>query len=231
MVEMILLSIAMGTSNLCVSATNKIKKLGNVLSGKSLASDIMNKSKKNCLIIERIVNPVAEKINYIKCLKNKEYRFFDYYHVLNKNNNIKYRAKYQLFTFYRDFFKNSKIIELYDNNNVKKGYIEIRPFRNHSKDIRMCYIYVDDKKVISLKKYKTSSNIYASLEDGDFEINYNKLNAYNYKCKNKSIGKLHITLPKEESNYMEKYVVEYENKEDEILEVLISIGIDILNTL
>ena len=30
---------------------------------------------------------------------------------------------------------------------------------------------------------------------------------------------------------MEKYVVEYENKEDEILEVLISIGIDILNTL
>lgn len=30
---------------------------------------------------------------------------------------------------------------------------------------------------------------------------------------------------------MEKYVVEYENKEDEFLEVLMSIGIDILNTL
>ena len=47
----------------------------------------------------------------------------------------------------------------------------------------------------------------------------------------KEIGKLHITLPKEENNYMEKYVVEYENKEDEFLEVLMSIGIDILNTL
>lgn len=231
MVEMILLSIAIGTGNLCESAAHKIKEIGNALSGKSLASDIMNKSKKNCLIIERIINPMAEKINYIKCIMNKEYRYFDYYHVLDNNNNIKYRAKFELFTFYRDIKKNSKIIELFDSNNTKKGYIEIKPFRNQSKDIRMCYIYIDDKNAINLKKYKKSSNIYASLEDGNFEINYNKLNAYNYKCKNKSIGKLHITLPKEENNYMEKYVVEYENKEDEILEVLISIGIDILNTL
>ena len=47
----------------------------------------------------------------------------------------------------------------------------------------------------------------------------------------KEIKKLNITLPKEENNYMEKYVVEYENKEDEFLEVLMSIDINIINNL
>jgi len=231
MVKIILYSIAMGTGKLCVGTVNKIKEIGIVLSGRSLASDIIKKSKNNCLIIEKIINPVTETKKLIKGITNKKYRFFDYYHVLDNNNNIKYIAKYKTFTFFRDLFNNSKKIELHDNNNEKIGYIEIKPFRNHNKDIRMCYIYVNDKKIMNLKKYKKSSNIYASSEEEKFEINYNKLNSYSFKNNKGKIGKVHITRPKEGNNYMEKYVVEYENEDNEILYVLISIGIDILNNL
>ena len=47
-----------------------------------------------------------------------------------------------------------------------------------------------------------------------------------YKVKNKQIWKLYIVQTQKEENYLEKYVLEYEDEENEILGILLSMAID-----
>ena len=59
---------------------------------------------------------------------------------------------------------------------------------------------------------------------------FRSLNAYKFKLDNNTIGKLYITRTKKSEKYIEKYVLEYENNENEILGILLSIAIDLLNS-
>ena len=184
-----------GVGQLVENTREGIDQFGQVISGKLLASDIIKKSKKDCLIINIIRNPTISTPNWIKSIFIKEYRFLDYYHILDGNDNIKYKVKCK-----KNYTK-SKVIGLYNTNDEKIGHI-INNSKKNDEDIKMCSLVINDKKIINLKKYKSSNNIYSIIEQGEIKVDYNNLNAYKFKLDNNTIGKLYITRTKKSEKYI-----------------------------
>ena len=81
-----------------------------------------------------------------------------------------------------------------------------------------------------MKKYEKNNDISVSEENEKYSISFNKLNAYEFKFEKKQIGKLNLTRDPVEKRYISKYVLEYENKEDEVLSILLSLGVKIINS-
>lgn len=196
-----------------------------VMSERVLARDIIEKSEKNCLIIKTILETQKNILGITEGIFSKDSRFVEYYQIIDGEGNIKYKGKYKydylpmLKKFKTD---TSTVIELYDSNNQKRGYIESITYKN----IKMCSVYNNDKRMLDIKRCEGSDEIDISLAERDVKVDYNKLNAYDFKVENKQIGKLYIVRIRKEEKYMEKYVLEYEDKENEILGILLSIAID-----
>ena len=206
------------------NACEGIEKVGEVITGKSLASNLIEKSNKNCLIINLLVNPNSNILNWIKSIFKEEFRFYDYYHILDEVGNIKYIIKYKSFCI------NRKIFGLYNINDDRIGHIEINNFKRNDVDIKTCSLFIDKNNVINLKKYKNSYDIYSTMDKRKLKLYYNKLNTYEFKLEEESIGRTYVTRTKKTEKYIEKYVLEYENIENEILDILLTIAIDLLNT-
>lgn len=196
-----------------------------VMSEKVFARDIIEKSEKNCLIIKTILEAQKNIFDRVNGALNKALNFAECYQIVDGGGNIRYKGKYK--NDYLNMLKNLKtntstVIELYDSNNQKRGYIESITYKN----IKMCSVYNNDKRMLDIKKYEGYDEIDISLAEGNFKVDYNKLNTYEIKVENELIGKLYITRTREEENYLEKYVLEYEDEENEILGILLSMAID-----
>lgn len=190
-----------------------------------LTKDIIEKSEKNCLIIKTILETQKNILSITEGIFNKDSRFVEYYQITDCKGDIKYKGKYKY--DYLPMLKKFKtdttmVIELYDSNNQKRGYIESVTYKN----IKMCSVYNNDKRMLDIKRYEGSNEIDISLAEGNFKVDYNQLNTYEIKVENKQIGKLYIVQTQKEENYLEKYVLEYEDEENEILGILLSMAID-----
>lgn len=196
-----------------------------VMSEKVFARDIIEKSEKNCLIIKTIIEAQKNIFDRVNGVLNKALNFAECYQIVDDAGNIRYKGKYK--NDYINMLKNLKtntstVIELYGSDEQKKGYIESITYKN----IKMCSVYNNDKRLLDIKRYEGSDEIEISLAEGNFKVDYNRLNTYEIKAESKLIGKLYITRTREEEKYLEKYVLEYEDKNDEILGILLSMAID-----
>ena len=149
----------------------KILSLEQAITGKMLASDIVKRSRNNCLIINKIISPTRTILDTLKSIFIDSYRFLDYYHIIDSSGKVKYKVKYHT---------KFKTHGLYNINNEKLGWIEIK----NKEDIRDCCIYVNNNNLINLKKYKNNDDIYAATEQVNLKINYNKINAYELEYDN-----------------------------------------------
>lgn len=200
---------------------NTRKGIEKLITNKSLASDILQNNH-NALVINEICQPAMNIKRWTNSIFSEEDKFLDYYHIFDNASNLKYKIKNKYFIL------KSKVMRLYDDNNQEVGHINTKGLNNDNTDVKTCSIVTNDNKIINLKKYNDSGKIYAGIDQGNFNIEYHNFNTYEFKLNNITIGKLHITQPKKNENYIEKYVLEYENKEDEILGILLSIAIDLL---
>jgi len=233
MLECLLLGLASVTVNAVgatvdgiIKAGEKIGEFGQIIIGKGLASEIAQKSKMNSLIISKKINIQYPSLNGIKRIFKDECTYLDYYKIVDKSGKLNYIGKLK---YSKNFFKKNKIIELFNANSESLGYIEEITKKETGNDISVCSIYEDEKEVLAIKKYTDSSKIFINFDKEDFVIDYNKLNAYDIKYKDKQLGKLHITRQKKENEYEEKYVIEFTNKEDERFFTLLSLAIDMIN--
>ena len=151
-----------------------------------------------------------------------KYKFVDYYQVSDNNENIKYIGKYKYLSIKNSNNKFKKI-EVYDTNNEKIGFIKVINSKNFDKDVKI--YFKKSKFVIELRKDKNSHDIYST--SNNLKIN-KKLNFYLLEFEKNKTSKLHMTLIKKERGYMEKYVLEYEDIQNEASQVLLSIAIDMM---
>lgn len=202
------------------SVKEKMGQVSQIVCGRITTQEIIKKSKENCLIIK--VRKIGNStLDVLKCM------FIVPYKVLDTTSKIKYKANYKVLGNLREYVKGVKIIRIYNCDNVDIGYVKI-DYKECNDAIRYV-LYMEDKKIAAFRKYKDSNKLdIDSLED--VKINYNKLNAYHLKFKNRELAKLNVARIKEENLYTEKYVLEYEDKKDEILVVLLSIATDIINS-
>lgn len=223
-------STYLGGVKLFETTSNAMKLLGQTMRGISLSGNIVNKSKKNCLIIKVMAVKNMGLIKVLKGIFDEKYRYLDYFKIVDNNGNIKYTGKYKYLAIKKRSNSNYIVIELYDSEDKKIGYIEnINPVELN-KNTKICSIYKEDEKILSLKKYEKNNDISVSEENEKYSISFNKLNAYEFKFEKKTKGKLNLTRDPVEKRYISKYVLEYENKEDEVLSILISLGVEIINS-
>ena len=202
-------------------AHNKMEQVGEVISGRLLATGIMKRSKKYHLLVKVRMETENKLMNIFKGI------FMDKYQIVDGEGEIQYKGKYKYLSD-KKFNTDPMLIEVYDIRNEKIGYIKKRIYKDNEKNIKICSIYRENEKILDIKSPAKSNEILLETEQTKFKINYNKLNAYDFKYQNKQIAKLNITRTKKENGYMEKYVLEYEDKEDEVSLILLSMAINLI---
>ena len=200
------------------------------ISGQLSASDIVNKSNKNCLIIKSLLGTKQDVMSMVKGLFVKESELVEYYQIVDVNGDIKYKGKYKYLTLLESCEdRDTLTIELCDKDNKVVGCIKDIKHKNREwfdKNVRRCSIYISDKKICDFKKYEMSDDVHYSFEYSNYSVYDNKLNSYDFKFSGKQIAKLHITQIKKDEKFFEQYVLEYQNEKDEIIGILLALALN-----
>ena len=225
-----ILKIISDSSEIYKNACEKIVSKSQEISGQLSASDIVNKSKNNCLIIKSLIGMKQDVMSMVKGLFIKESELVEYYHIVDADGNIRYKGKYKYLTLLESCENSYTLtIELCDKDDNVVGYIKDIKHKNREwfdKNVRRCSIYRDDKKLCDFKKYEMSDEVHYSFEYSNYSVYDNKLNSYEFKLAGKQIAKLYITQMKKEERYFEQYVLEYQNEKDEIVGILLAIALN-----
>jgi len=118
---------------------------------------------------------------------------------------------------------------IYDSNNNAIGFIKGYISKEWSENVRNYSLYIGDNKILDIRKHEKFPDIHVDSGQEWFKVNFNKLNAYELNSKDGQVAKLNISRMEDKDNYTNKYALEYENMENEVLSVLFAMAVDRVN--
>lgn len=145
------------------------------------------------------------------------------YEICDDEGNLKFKSK-----------MTSGRICIY-NKNREIGYVKTPTFSignplYFETDVRKCSIFLNNKLLCKLKRYKSFGDLYYEGYEGKIEIEtgLSKTKIIKIKYGNKIIATLNQLAYKFSKELENKFIIEYDNEKDEEIISLVSIGLNIV---
>ena len=209
-----------------------VTKLGK-LTGQSTAPEYIKKAEKHILVVKARSYSLKTMTNTFKRLaKGKLPNLVDdqgRYMVVDPSGVLKYRSDAE------DDILDRTITNLYDSTGAKIGHVQEHmntmgvPLLE--KNVKRCSVFLGREKICTIKKYEAFGVTEIEVTDGSFDVWANDLCTH-IELKNNitksMIGELKTVPFTLKDGYADKFVLEYDNPEDEVVAVLLAIAVDVI---
>lgn len=206
------------------TVNNMINGLGKIIGANTVESYTEQIKSKNCFVVKvppvSVVDVLTDKVGNSFPKDWEVQRFYDL------NNSLHFYSKT------RDPFVvlDRTICDVYDVNKEKIGEVKENlvsvgiPLLE--KGVKKCSVKMADKVLTVLKKSESFGEIEFQTTDGKFEIKYdNESGSFKIFRGNECIIRINSIFANFSNDYIEKYVVEYDDVKDQKLAVLLTVGI------
>lgn len=151
------------------------------------------------------------------------------YKIYDLNENIKYFSDYDI-----SLILDRESITLYDSQKNKIGKVKEYAFSVgvpfFEKEVKKCCVYLKNNLICKLKKYESFGELCFETLEGDIRIKYDKNKPREFIItKNKEIARIYTPILKLKDEYVDKYLIEYEDTSNEEIILLTVLAIDIIN--
>lgn len=218
------------TGNIDNVINSFLNKAGKLTGEKTTQEYISNLSQSNYLIIQSksyssatITNLfVGNPPSNISSDSQGRYRIFDQW------GNLRYKSDTE------NTVSDREIVNLSDANGNQIGRVKEHLFSvgfpGLEKEPKTCSIWYNKERIAQLKKYKAFKETRFTVLDGKVQIIQSKTNNKSIilKYQNKAVAILHRVPINLKDGYVDKYVMEINRPDDEVIGVLLSIAIDII---
>lgn len=213
---------------------NTIEKISKVTKEKTSASEIEIK-RKYCIKIKVKSNTIKSVAKEMLGLSSDSGEFWGKYRIVDSSDNLKYVSELKepssILSELVGYDKDT--LYVFDTNERKIGKIKENIF-SHSdlidylfeKDAKRCTIYLHGEELFDVKRYLEEDSY--DVGSCDYRIDYD--GGVDIRIKNRTcvIAEAHriTTLFKDE--YLDRYIIEYDNPDDELPLLLLVLAIDML---
>lgn len=225
------------TNGIVDGAVNSVfNKIGKAVGQKTTAEHLKN-TKTNYLIIKTysfsLVTMASAIINKGKILEGGD-SYETTYQITDASDKLRYKSDAKFTITDRDIF------DLYDANDCIIGCVKKHLFPIGipllEKEVKKCSVYLGKEKISELKKYKSLVDLisddinFDDIYEGNVTINCKEGNSIKIYYKERLIVTLHEVPLNLKDGYADKFVMEYDNIEDEVIGLLLSIAVDLIKT-
>lgn len=214
------------SSNVVNNAVNStFAKIGKY-TGQKTVVDHIQEIEENCLIIKAKSYSLGTMIGALhdKIPNDKDY--LGRYQIVDTFGEIKYKA------IEENSFIDRKIIYLFNANDQKIGSLKESILTMgvpvFEKDVKRCSIYLKEEEIAELKKSSYFGNLELEISEENIEITYKKEEEFKVYYKGILIAEFYDVPLILKDGYREKYVMKYDNAENEVLAILLMMAIDFL---
>lgn len=204
------------SSGVDFAVNNVMNKIGKA-TGMSTTDEYVQKIESNYLIIKSCSCSVGTITGLFINKMPDTNDLGEGYRVYDSNGNLKYK---------------SDTLNMYDANNEKIGSVKERLISVGvpllEKEVKRCIVYLGNERICELKKYKSFGVLQLEALEGSVEIKCINENNYKISYNGKVVANLHEVPLNFKDGYVDKFVMEYDNTEDEIIGVLLALAFDTL---
>ena len=160
-------------------------------------------------------------------IKEKNYKYK--YEIYDESGNIKYYATLD-FTGVMD----RTVYTLYNSEREEVGNVKKHLVSSGvpllEKDRKSCSVISNKELICKIQKSKTFNELDFQAYEGEIKMIYeDKEKKFKIEKKKEIIAEITQVFQKLGNELEDKYIIEYENEQDEALVVLISMAIDVIN--
>ena len=207
------------------NAVNALLNKAGQLTGMGTTEDYAKKvTTKYHLIIKSRSYSVGTLINAIKDIMPDTDDVYGAYRVYDPDGNLLYSSDSEDTLTMRD------VLTICDAHGKKIGsvkeWIMSVGVPLLEKDVKRCTVKMGREKICDLKKYKSFGDLYFECTEGSVDISHQDGNEFQISYNGRRIAKLHTVPINLKNGYADKFVMEYDQKEDEAIAVMLAIAID-----
>lgn len=204
-----------------------LNKIGKA-TGQSTTDEYIKNIQKNYLIIKFHSFTIGDVANLITNRKTKYDVSEGMYCVYDANGVLKYKTNDD-----SGFWTDKDTYHLLDANNNELGKINEKLFPTGvpllEKEVKKSDIFISNEKLCMMKGYESFGDKCFDIYDSIYRIEYKKGKDTVIKHNKETIATLHKVPYNFKEGYTDKYVIEYDNTENELVAVLLTIGFDTVN--
>lgn len=203
------------------SVINKLAKA----KGLKTSAEHIQEIKKNYLIIKSKSYSLAELIRDQTSNTND---YLGHYQIVDSNGTLKYKSDEEKSLIDRE------ILDLFDASGMKIGYVKKHlistgfPLFEHK--VKKCTVFLGTEKIASLKKYVSFGELEFEEQEGKVKITHNNGKNFRIYYKGKLVATLHDCPINFKEGFTDKFVMEYDDLADEVVAILLTTAIDLINT-
>ena len=184
----------------------------------------LEKNQSNCLVIKFKMFSLKEISSLVTGNSSVQAEKGRYY-IFDTNGILKYQTNDE-----NSFFLDKDTYHLFDMDNNELGTIKESVFSVGvpllEKDVKKCSVFLSNEKLCVLKGYKSFGEKNIEILDSNYCVEYNKSEKHiMIKSNGKKIAKLHILPHHINNGFIDKFVLEYDNSDLEIVAILLSVAI------
>lgn len=156
--------------------------------------------------------------------------FGNTYRISDLKGDIKYLSDYDI-----SLVLDKESITLYDSEKNKIGKVKEYPLSVgvpfFEKEVKKCGVYLKDRLICKLKKFESFGELGFETIEGSFYIKYDKRNPCEFiiRKNKKNIGKIYAPSFKLKDEFIDKYLIEYDDVLDEKIVLLMTLALDVIN--
>lgn len=211
-----------------------INKLGKLSGMKTTDEVIKNVSQKNYLIIKARSFSVSSIAGMFKDKTPNTNDLLGRFQIVDKDGILKYKSEDKESSLLSDIVDyDREFLNVYDSSNKKIGSVKEWlvsigvPLLE--KEVKKCTIKIGNEKFCDLKKYESFGDLEFDTLYGDIKVSHKDKKDFTISHKGKKIAALHTVPINLKDGHADKFIIEYDDPEYEIIAVMVAIGIDIIN--
>lgn len=204
-----------------------LNKLGQATGQKTAAEHIQG-IKKNFLVIKSKSYSIGTMVGLFTGKTPDMNDYLGRYQIVDGNGTLKYKSNAE------NTITDREILDLFDANGNKIGYVKKHLISTgvplFEKEVKKCTVFLGKEKIALLKKYVSFGNLEFEVLEGSVKITHQEGKSFKIQYKGKQVATLHDCPLNLKDGYADKFVMEYDNSEDEVIAILLATAIDLINT-
>lgn len=206
------------------SMLNKIGKAA----GEKTAAEHIQEIKKNYLIIKSKSYSIGDVVGIVIGNAPKMNDYLVRYQIVDGNGTLKYKSSAE------NTITDREILDLFDTNGNKIGYVKEHLISTgiplFEKEVKKCTVYLGKEKIALLKKYVSFGDLEFEVLEGSVKITHKEGKDFKIQYEGEQIAILHDCPFNLMDGYADKFVMEYDSPEYEVVAILLATAIDLINT-